>query len=257
MARLAGKSCIVTGGSAGIGLSIVRRMLDEGARVLFCGQDEGRGAEALAGLSGDVHFLRADISEEEDCEALVVRATELFGGLDILINNAAKAAVGLIPDHSTAEWRRSTAVNLDSVFFLSRAAIPHFRARGGGVIVNVASISGLAGDGAYPSYCAQKGAVINLTRAMAAYHARENIRVNALCPGFVETPATDAFKAFPGLLEDWFKSIPAQRPAQPEEMAGIVAFLASDDASYMHGSIVVADGGVMAATGQPTQVPIG
>lgn len=257
MGRLDGKSCIVTGGSAGIGLAVVRRMLDEGARVLFCGQDERRGADALTSLAGDAHFLRADISEEGDCETLIARAVELFGGLDILVNNAAKAAVGLIPDHSTAEWRRSTAVNLDSVFFLSRAAIPHFRARGGGVIVNVASISGLAGDGAYPSYCAQKGAVINLTRAMAAYHARENIRVNALCPGFVETPATDAFKAFPQLLDDWFRSIPAQRPARPEEMAGIVAFLASDDASYMHGSILVADGGVMAATGQPTQVPIG
>jgi meso-butanediol dehydrogenase/(S,S)-butanediol dehydrogenase/diacetyl reductase len=258
MARLDGKACIVTGGSAGIGLAIVRRLLDEGARVLFCGQDEGRGAEALAHLDHpQAHFLRADIGDETDCDGLVARAAELFGGLDILVNNAAKAAVSLIPEHSTEEWRRSTAVNLDSVFFLSRAAIPLFRARGGGVIVNVASISGLAGDGAYPSYCAQKGAVINLTRAMATYHARENIRINALCPGFVETPATDAFKAFPQLLEDWFRSIPAQRPARPEEMAGVVAFLASDDASYMHGSIVVADGGVMASTGQPTQVPLG
>ncbi|BBD00108.1 MULTISPECIES: SDR family NAD(P)-dependent oxidoreductase [Sphingobium] len=258
MARLDNKACIVTGGSAGIGLAIVRRLLDEGAHVLFCGQDEGRGADALAALdTPNAHFLRTDVSEEADCEALLARAVTLFGRLDILVNNAAKAAVALIPDHSTEEWRRSTAVNLDSVFFLSRGAVRQFRKQGGGVIVNVASISGLAGDGAYPSYCAQKGAVINLTRAMAAYHARENIRINALCPGFVETPATDAFKAFPQLLEDWFRSIPAQRPAQPDEMASIVAFLASDDASYMHGSIVVADGGVTAATGQPTQVPIG
>jgi meso-butanediol dehydrogenase/(S,S)-butanediol dehydrogenase/diacetyl reductase len=258
MARLDGKACIVTGGSAGIGLAIVRRLLDEGASVLFCGQDEARGAQALAGLgSANAQFMRADVGEEADIEALVAGAAERFGGLDILVNNAAKAAVSLIPDHSTDEWRRSTAVNLDSVFFASRAAVREFRKRGGGIIVNVASISGLAGDGAYPSYCAQKGAVINLTRAMAVYHARENIRINALCPGFVETPATDAFKAIPGLLDDWFAGIPAQRPAQPEEMAGIVAFLASDDASYMHGSIVVADGGTSAATGQPTQVPLG
>ena len=257
MARFDGKSCIVTGGTAGIGLAIVRRMLDEGASVLFCGQDAGRGEAALAELASDrARFMAADIGEEADCEALVARAAEEFGGLDILVNNAAKAAVGLISEHSTEDWRRSTAVNLDSVFFLSRAAIGQFRKAGGGIIVNVASISGLAGDGAYPSYCAQKGAVINLTRAMATYHARENVRINALCPGFVETPATDAFKAFPGLLEDWFKTIPAQRPARPEEMAGVVAFLASDDASYMHGAILVADGGMMATTGQPTQVPL-
>jgi meso-butanediol dehydrogenase/(S,S)-butanediol dehydrogenase/diacetyl reductase len=258
MRGLSGKACIVTGGSAGIGLAIVSRLLAEGANVLFCGQNEATGAEALRSLaSPNAHFMRADVGEEKDVEALVAAAVALFGGLDILVNNAAKAAVSLIPDHSTEDWRRSTAVNLDSVFFSCRAAIPHMRKRGGGSIINIASISGLGGDGAYPSYCAQKGAVINLTRAMAVYHARENIRINALCPGFIETPATDAFKAVPGLLEDWFKGIPAQRPGRPEEMAGIVAFLASDDASYVHGTIMVADGGVSAGTGQPTQVPIG
>lgn len=256
--RLEGKGCIVTGGSAGIGLAIVRRLLDEGGRVLFCGQDVQRGAAAERDLDSlDAVFMRADVGEEADVEALVAAAVDLFGGVDILVNNAAKAAVDLIPDLSTDDWRRSTAVNLDSVFFASRAAIRHMRQRGGGAIVNIASISGIAGDGAYPSYCAQKGAVINLTRAMAVYHARENIRINALCPGFVETPATDAFKAIPGLLDQWFASIPAQRPAQPEEMAAIVAFLCSDEASYVHGSIMVADGGVTASTGQPTQVPLG
>ena len=258
MARLQDKVCVVTGGSAGIGLAIVRRLLDDGAFVLFCGQDAARGEAALAQLDHPrAAFRQADVGDEADVEALIADAAERFGGLDVLVNNAAKAAVSLIPDHSTEEWRRSTAVNLDSVFFASRAAIPLMRARGGGSIINIASISGLAGDGAYPSYCAQKGAVINLTRAMAVYHARENIRINALCPGFIETPATDAFKAIPGLLDDWFRGIPAQRPGQPEEMAGIVSFLASDDASYVHGSILVADGGVSAATGQPTQVPLG
>jgi meso-butanediol dehydrogenase / (S,S)-butanediol dehydrogenase / diacetyl reductase len=258
MARFQGKSVIVTGGSAGIGLGIVRRFLDEGAQVLFCGQDEARGAEALADLaSPNAHFMQADVGSEDDVETLIAGAVERFGKLDVLVNNAAKAAVSLISEHSTEDWRRSMAVNLDSVFFTSRAAVQQFRKQGGGVIVNIASISGLAGDGAYPSYCAQKGAVINLTKAMAVYHARENIRINALCPGFIETPATDAFKAIPGLLDDWFKGIPAQRPGQSSEMAGIVAFLASDDASYMHGSIVVADGGVSASTGQPTQVPLG
>ncbi|MFN3817695.1 SDR family NAD(P)-dependent oxidoreductase [Blastomonas sp.] len=258
MKGLAGKACIVTGGSEGIGFAIVQRLADEGAKVLFCGRNPQTGEAAERTIDNpDVQFMRADVGEEADVEALLQAAVKRFGGLDILVNNAAKAAVALIPDHSTDEWRRSTAANLDSVFFTCRAAIPLMRQRGGGSIINIASISGLAGDGAYPSYCAQKGAVINMTRAMAVYHARENIRINALCPGFIETPATDAFKAIPGLLEDWFKQIPAQRPGRPEEMAGIVAFLASDDASFVHGTIMVADGGVSASTGQPTQVPLG
>lgn len=257
--RLNGKACVVTGGSAGIGYAIVRRFLDEGATVLFCGATAENGAAALAQLgAGDaVRFMQADVGEEDDVNSLIAAAVEWMGRVDVLVNNAAKGAVALIPDHSTEDWRRSTAVNVDSVFFASRAVIPHMRRQGGGVIVNMASISGLAGDGAYPSYSAQKGAVVNLTRAMAVYHARENIRINALCPGLIETPATSAFGQVPGLLERWHKEIPAQRPGQPEEMAGIVAFLASDDASYMHGSIIVADGGMMAGTGQPTQVPLG
>ena len=256
--RLKGKACIVTGGSAGIGEAIVRRFLDEGAQVLFCGTNADSGAAAERRFaSPNANFMRADVGEEADVEALVAAAVERFGRLDVLVNNAAKAAVGPISEHSTAEWRRSTAVNLDSVFFASRAAIPHMRRQGGGAIVNIASISGLAGDGAYPSYCAQKGGVINLTRAMAVYHARENIRINALCPGLIDTPATEIFKTLPEFLENWRKGIPAQRVGRPEEMAAIVAFLASDEASYCHGTIMVADGGVTAATGQPTQVPLG
>ncbi len=255
--RFKGKTCIVTGGSAGIGLATVRRFLDEGAEVLFCGTNIEAGEKALKLLdSPKAHFMRADVGEEQDIKALIEHAIASMGHIDILVNNAAKAAVDLIPDHSTADWRRSMAVNIDSVFFTCREVIPHMAKRGGGSIINVASISGLAGDGAYPSYCAQKGAVINLTKAMAVYHARQNVRINAVCPGLIETPATSAFEAVPGLLEKWHQGIPAQRAGQPEEMAGVIAFLASDDASFMHGSIVVADGGVTAATGQPTQVPI-
>lgn len=254
--RLEQRACIVTGGSAGIGLAICRRLLAEGAQVVFCGTNEETGTSAATALGDSAYFRRADVGEEEDIADLVTYTINKLGRVDILVNNAAKAAVALIPDLSTEDWRRSTAVNLDSVVFASREVIPHMRRQGGGTIVNIASISGLAGDGAYPSYCAQKGAVINLTRAMAVYHARENIRINALCPGFIETPATDAFNAIPGLLDRWFASIPAQRPGRADEMAAIVAFLASDEASYMHGSIVVADGGVDASTGQPTQTPL-
>lgn len=255
--RLEGRVAIVTGGTDGIGYAIVRRLLDDGARVLLCGRTQERGDAALQRLeSDDARFMVADVGEEADVEALVAHTVETFGRLDILVNNAAVAAVALIPEHSTEAWRRSNAVNYDSVFFSSRAAMPHLKATGG-TIINIASISGLAGEGAYPSYSAQKGAVIQLTRAMAAYHAREGVRINAVCPGFIETPATDAFKALPDFHANWIASIPAQRPGQPEEIASVVSFLASRDASFMHGSIVVADGGVSAASNQPTQVPIG
>lgn len=257
MAKLDGKAAIVTGGTDGIGFAIVRRLLDDGAKVLFCGRTQQRGDEALQRLANDnAHFLATDVGEEADVEALIAKAVATFGGLDILVNNAAVAAVALIHEHSTEDWRRSNAVNYDSVFFTSRAAIPHLR-KTKGTIINIASISGLGGEGAYPSYSAQKGAVIQLTRAMAVYHAREGIRINAICPGFIETPATDAFKAMPDLLDRWIKDIPAQRPGRPEEIANLTSFLASDEASFMFGSIVVADGGVSAGSGQPTQVPLG
>lgn len=255
--KLEGQVAIVTGGTDGIGYAIVKRLLDDGAKVLFCGREQKRGDAALQRLGSDnAYFMTADVGEEADVEALVAHAVDEFGRLDIVVNNAAAAAVALIPEHSTQDWRRSNAVNYDSVFFASRAAMPHLKATGG-TIINIASISGLAGEGAYPSYSAQKGAVIQLTRAMAVYHAREGVRINAICPGFIETPATDAFKALPEFYADWIASIPAQRPGQPDEIAGVVSFLASADASFMHGSIVVADGGVSAASGQPTQVPIG
>jgi meso-butanediol dehydrogenase/(S,S)-butanediol dehydrogenase/diacetyl reductase len=257
MGKLDGRVAIVTGGTDGIGFAIVRRLLDDGAQVLFCGRTQDRGDDALKRLASDnARFLVTDVAEEADVEALIADAVETFGQLDILVNNAAVAAVALIPDHSTEDWRRSNAVNYDSVFFTSRAAIPHLR-KTRGTIINIASISGLGGEGAYPSYSAQKGAVIQLTRAMAVYHAREGVRINAICPGFIETPATDAFKALPDLLDRWIKEIPAQRPGRPEEIAGLTSFLASDEASFMFGSIVVADGGVSAGSGQPTQVPLG
>jgi len=255
--KLEGKVCIITGGTAGIGKATVERFLGEGAKVLFCGKNSGVGKSVEKGLDNkDAVFIRCDVAVESDVNALIAEALSRFDRLDILINNAAKGAVGLITEISTEAWQRSNAVNVDSIFYTCRAAIPQMKKQGGGVIINVASISGIAGDGAYPSYSTQKAAVVNLTRAMAVYHARENIRISALCPGLIETPATEAFGAVPGLLQQWHKLIPAQRPGQAHEMANVLAFLASDDASYMHGAVIVADGGITAATGQPTQVPL-
>ena len=141
------------------------------------------------------------------------------------------------------------AIDLHSVFYACKAAIPHMPA--GSAIVNTASISGLGGDYRFAAYNAAKGAVINYTRALAMDHAKAGIRVNALCPGLVDTPITSDLNQIPGLREDWLSRIPMGRAAKPEEMAAVVAFLASDDASYVTGSIMVADGGTTACTGQP------
>lgn len=255
--RLDGNACIVTGGSSGIGFAVVERLTAEGARVLFCGRGEARGLAAQQRLpDGRAFFMRADVGVEADVEKLIAAGAARFGRLDVLVNNAAKGIAGAIPDHSTERWHRSQAVNVDSVFYACRAVIPHMRKAGRGVIINVASISGLAGDGAYPSYCAQKAAVINLTRAMAVCHAREHIRINAVCPGFIETQSTAGFGSIKGLLDEWRRRIPAQRFGRPEEIAGLIAFLASEDASYIHGAVLVADGGITAATGQPTEMPV-
>jgi meso-butanediol dehydrogenase / (S,S)-butanediol dehydrogenase / diacetyl reductase len=235
---------------------VVRRFVAEGGRVLFCGLNAVRGQEVAAEFSrNEATFLRADVGDEKDVEALVSAVVRNYGRLDVLVNNAARGVAGAVTRLATSDWRRSTAVNLDSVFFACRAAIPVMQANGGGAIVNIASISGLAGDGAYPSYCAQKAAVVNLTRAMAVCHARDDVRINAVCPGFVETPATSGFGRIEGLREAWRSRIPSQRFGKPEDIAGVVAFLASSDADYMHGSIVVVDGGMSAATGQPTEQP--
>lgn len=250
------KVCLVTGGTSGIGLATVRRFIAEGARVAFCGRNAEAGNTVYNSLPKDrALFVSADVGNESAVERLFEHTVGHFGHLDVLINNAGRGAIKLIQDMTTEHWRRSAASNLDSVFFCSRAAVRLMRRQGGGTVVNVASISGISGDGAFPAYCAHKAAVINLTRSMAAYHARENIRINALCPGLVETPATELFNEVPNLKERWLMAIPCQRAGTVEEIAAAILFLASDEASYIHGATLVVDGGVTASTGQPTQVP--
>ena len=166
-------------------------------------------------------------------------------------NNAGIGAFGKTPDLDPEVWLRTFAVDVHSVFYGCRAAIPLLRERGGGCIVNTASISGLAGDYGLSAYNAAKGAVVNYTRAVALEHARENIRVNAVCPGPVETPLAQSLLRHPRVAEAYARAIPMGRAGRAEEVAAVAAFLASDDASYVTGTMVVVDGGLLAATGQP------
>jgi meso-butanediol dehydrogenase/(S,S)-butanediol dehydrogenase/diacetyl reductase len=250
--RFVDRVAVITGGASGIGAASARLLAEEGAFVVIADLNEALG-HALAERLGDERamFRKCDVAVRADVEALIEHAIRRFTRLDVLFNNAGVGCFGETPDLDPETWAQVIAIDLNSVFYACRAAIPHMRRTGGGAIVNTASISGLGGDYGFSAYNAAKGAVINYTRSLAIDHAKDKIRVNALCPGLIDTPLTAPAKQMSGVLDDWIAGIPMKRAGQPEEMAKVVAFLASDDASYVTGSIVVADGGVTAHTGQP------
>lgn len=249
--RFEGRVAVVTGGARGIGAATVRRLVAEGARVAVSDLDEAPGT-ALAKECGDAAFFqRADVREPADLEALCAATVERFGRIDVLVNNAGIGAYGRAPDLDPAVWRNVVAVDLDSVFYGCRAAIPIMRESGGGAIVNTASISGLFGDHGLLAYNAAKGGVVNLTRTLALDHAEDGIRVNAVCPGPVDTPLARALIEHEGIRADYAERIPMGRVGRPEEIASAIAFLASDDAAYVTGVMLVVDGGLTAGTGQP------
>jgi meso-butanediol dehydrogenase/(S,S)-butanediol dehydrogenase/diacetyl reductase len=246
VARFTDKVTLITGGGSGIGAATARLMAREGAKLVVVDVSEDAARSVAAEVGGD-HVV-ADVSDRLQVEAAVAAAVTLHGRIDVLVNNAGIGCFGRTPDLDPATWERVIAIDLNAVFYACRAAIPHMTR---GAIVNTASISGLGGDYYYSAYNAAKGAVINYTRSLAVDHAREGIRVNALCPGLIATPLTAGAADLPGLEAAWHDTIPMGRPGSPEEMAEVIAFLASDAASYMTGSIVVADGGQTAWTGQP------
>lgn len=198
----------------------------------------------------NVITLKVDVSKPEEVEKMVADTVKAFGKLDILHNNAGIGGFGLLADIAFDDWKKVLSVDLDGVFLGCKYAIPEMKKNGGGVIVNTASISGLGADYAMGSYNAAKAAVINLTRIVANDYGDANIRCNAVCPGPIATPlAKDAFSG--KILEEYQQRIPLGRVGQPEEIASVVAFLASDDSSYVNGTTIVADGGLMGKTHQP------
>jgi meso-butanediol dehydrogenase/(S,S)-butanediol dehydrogenase/diacetyl reductase len=253
MNRFDGKGAIVTGGSSGIGAATVRRLIAEGACVVL--SDVNRNDAQLNELGERAQFIACDVADPAAVESMI-RAGQswLTGqrrGLDILFNNAGIGSLGETPDLTVAAWQRVIDVDLHAIFYACRIAIPMMKAAGGGVIINTASISGLFGDYGFAAYNAAKGAVVNYTRSLALDHGKDNIRVNALCPGFIRTGLTTGIEQLPELLQQWQTLIPLQRVGTPDEMAAAVLFLASDDASYITGAMLVADGGMTAKTGQP------
>ena len=242
--RFDGKVAIVTGGSSGIGAAIIARLISEGAQVL------NADINAPATVADAVIFHHTDVRDAAQVQAMVAAAVARFGRLDVLINNAGIGLLAETPDMAEKDWDRLFAVNVTSVFHACKAAIPQMRGSGG-AIVNVASISGLLGDYGMGAYNASKAAVINYTRSLALDCSRLGIRVNALCPGAIAGTAMavgehggDEYR------QSWLDTIPMRRFGTAAEMAGVAAFLASDDASYVTGAILAADGGATAHTGQ-------
>jgi NAD(P)-dependent dehydrogenase (short-subunit alcohol dehydrogenase family) len=253
MRGLAGKRVLVSGGSSGIGQATAQRFLEEGARVFLCGLDPDEVGAAVAGLAafGTVAGIAADVSREDDVTRLVASACEALGGVDVLINNAGVAWREPFLRITAAHWDRMMAVNLRGMFLVAQAVARVLVDQGGGgVIVNMSSTNGLGGEADYAHYNATKGGVLLLTKTMAVELGPHGVRVNALCPGYIETPLNAAISAGLGGKDfaDAYASgsIPLGRPGRSSEVAAVYAFLASDDASFITGAEIVIDGGQLA-----------
>jgi NAD(P)-dependent dehydrogenase (short-subunit alcohol dehydrogenase family) len=246
MRGLRDKGVLVSGGTSGIGLATARRFLEEGSRVFVCGVDDVECKAACAELSslGPAGGLRADVSREEDVSSLVESAESNLGRIDVLINNAGIADKARFLDLDVATWDRTIAINLRGMFLVARAVAERMQADGnGGVILNMASTNALGGEEEFAHYNASKGGVLQLTRTMAVELGPLGIRVNCLCPGFVDTPLNRALATEDEFLDYARVRIPLRRVGRPEDVAAAYAFLASDDAAFIHGAALVVDGG--------------
>jgi len=250
---LAGRVALVTGGAAGIGRAIAGRLAGAGAAVVVFDRDEpgARGAaDALGSAGRSALAVAGDVTCAGDAERAVAAARDGFGRLDVLVNNAGIIRRATVVEMDEADWDRVMAVNVKSVFLFARAAVPVMAAAGGGVIVNVSSGWGLVGGRRAAAYCASKGAVVQLTRALALDHAAEGVRVCAVCPGDTDTAMLRDEASQLGEREADFLADAARRPlgriGRPDDIAQAVLYLASDAASFVTGTTLVVDGGGLA-----------
>jgi meso-butanediol dehydrogenase/(S,S)-butanediol dehydrogenase/diacetyl reductase len=248
---------LISGSASGIGEASARTYAREGAKVVLADINEEAGERIAAEIrlaNGAAAFVRADIMETADIERMVAFTVETYGRIDILHNNAQVTSGGKrIGELDLAAWKRGIDGGLTSYWYASKLAVEHMLAQGGGVIVNTASVSGLAGDFGLGTYNAAKAAVVNMTRVFAIEYARKNIRCNALCPGPIGTPPMRmAEERAPQVLNPIKEAIPMGRLGTPQEMANVALFLASDEASFVTGAAFVADGGLFAHSGMPS-----
>lgn len=254
--EFAGRVAIVAGGSLGIGESAARRIARDGGSVVICGRREGAVKSAVAEFQGaglQVEGIAADISQSADAEKVVAFTVEHFGGVDILVNSAGIQRYGTVVDTDEATWDEVFDINVKGMYLMAHFAIPEMRKRGGGSIINVSSVQAFASQKQVAAYTASKGAINALTRAMALDHAEEQIRVNAVCPGSINTPmlrhSADLFKGEQTVAETlaaWGQMHPIGRLGTPGDVAELIAFLASDRAAFITGGEFKVDGGLMA-----------
>jgi meso-butanediol dehydrogenase / (S,S)-butanediol dehydrogenase / diacetyl reductase len=254
MPRLGGKTALITGAGTGIGRAIALAMAREGAQIALAARRrepiETVAAEIVA-AGGAAVAIECDVTSHASAEAALAEAVKRFGSVNVLVNNAGAAVVADAGKTSDEEWRRILDVNLTGTFYMSRAALPEFRRIGGGAIVNIGSVLGLVARKERAAYCAAKGGVTLLTKAMALDHAGEKIRVNCICPSIVETPLGAASLAGSGLdLEEARRvralEIPLGRLGKPEDVAELAVYLASDEAAWVTGVAWPIDGGLTA-----------
>ncbi len=245
--RLDGKVAVVTGGARGLGRAAAELLAEAGAAVAILDRDAAAGAKTAGGIAG-ASFHPVDVTEEASVEAAMAAVVARHGGIDVLVNNAGIGLRHPAVDHPLADWDKVVAVNLTGVFLCARTAARTMLARGGGAIVNLASIMGFSGGGVYPnvSYQATKGAVVNMTRALAVEWAKSGIRVNAVAPTWVKTDLTAALLAQPDVLARIEALTPMARLATPEEVAHAILFLASPAAAMVTGHTLPVDGGFLA-----------
>ena len=250
--RLADKVAIVTGAASGIGRGIASLFAQEGARVVIADINDAGGQQVAAELGGPatVRYIHSDVSDGTQVRALVQETTAAFGGIDVLVNNAATVIFKRLVDTEEHEWDRVIATNLRSVYLCCRYAIPVMLQHGGGAIVNISSVRAMATTPLVSSYDASKGGIVALTRSLALEHARDGIRVNCILPGSIDTPVFRANLRAEGDEDEQYRKsaagIPLGRVGQPLDIARAALFLASDEARYATGAPFLIDGGLLA-----------